>query len=381
MSESQKNLNQRVVSSQSENNLRKSVTSVAQSSVTSKERKNRPDRISIRNFISRTFFSPSTSSSSLPPSSSSSSQTKARSNSSQSRKAERKASSVSSRSSPNNLQVLREMPHSDNVLISSVPFSDLLSEASQEDSTKCCGICYGIFPPDEFPTLERNMRCRHMACRHCYRQYLTVQITESRVRVFSSRFYGKILAGKCKQNDVNKMMSTKYRSYYWRCVWRQNYWLENVKLILCRSVPKDNTLINCKKFSQIIYRWNYDAREEPTWKFIDLFQHFWWQDKTNNVLTFKQKFTKNPCVIKNYDWYSWVELTVGESGLMSGKKSNDFSQSVKKKGNSVLCYCKENTFLSWWSANYRTNEAESQTQEIEFPFWLRIHIVKWDEMD
>ena len=50
------------------------------------------------------------------------------------------------------------------------------------DGEKQCSVCYGVFPKSEFPVLNKNQRCSHAACVQCFRQYLTVQITESRVR-------------------------------------------------------------------------------------------------------------------------------------------------------------------------------------------------------
>lgn len=53
---------------------------------------------------------------------------------------------------------------------------------SEAAPLKQCSICYGSFPLSAYPLLDKNMKCKHAACVQCYRLYLTVQITESRVR-------------------------------------------------------------------------------------------------------------------------------------------------------------------------------------------------------
>lgn len=55
------------------------------------------------------------------------------------------------------------------------------SGGSEDGPQKQCAICYGSFPLSAFPVLDKNMKCKHAACLQCYRLYLTVQITESRV--------------------------------------------------------------------------------------------------------------------------------------------------------------------------------------------------------
>ncbi|XP_055351614.1 E3 ubiquitin-protein ligase RNF19B-like isoform X2 [Paramacrobiotus metropolitanus] len=193
----------RILPSQSENNIRKSNPSLQSSST--KERRNR-DRLSLRNFISRTLFpvndgdgSSSTKAKKTNTASSTEKETR--------KGRDRKSSTASSRSSPNALQVLPTPTSS--VFSSTIPenfaaasliglpdnarsssaverqhsSTNATVEDAQMQHQKQCSVCYGLFPTSAFPVLDKNMKCKHSACLQCYRLYLTVQITESRIDV------------------------------------------------------------------------------------------------------------------------------------------------------------------------------------------------------